>query len=94
VLQFQSAERGSAIGASMQTILLASVSPARPGDLAVGLSLVDSGPMLRNSGTVLRLNFLALAPGSSALTFDRASIRGNMSQPLDAQFHDTRIDVH
>ncbi len=94
VLQFQSAERGPAIGAAMQTILLASVSPARPGDLAVGLSVVDSGPMLHGSGTVLRLNFLALAPGSTALAFDRASIRGNMSEPLEAQFHDTRIDVH
>jgi hypothetical protein len=92
ILQFQFAQRGPALG-SKSAILLASVNPARPGDLAVGLSLVESGSLLQGSGTVLSLQFLALAPGSSPLDFSRSSVRGSMSETLDAQFHGARVDV-
>jgi hypothetical protein len=94
ILEFLSAEEGPAIATGMQPILLASVSPARPGDLAVGLSLVESGGLLQGSGTVIRLQFRAVAPGSSALGFKGASIRGRISEPLDAQFQNAAVDVH
>jgi len=93
VLQFQSAEQGPAIGAGMQPILLASVNPARPGDLAVGLSLIESGGLLHGTGTVIRLQFRALAAGTSPLGFSSASIRGAISEALDAQFHDASVNV-
>jgi hypothetical protein len=93
VLQFQSAEQGPAIAAGMQPILLASVNPARPGDLAVGLSLIESGGLLHGTGTVIRLQFRALAAGTSPLGFSSASIRGAISETLDAQFHDASVNV-
>ena len=94
ILEFVSAAAGPAIASGMQPILLASVSPARPGDLAVGLSLVESGGLLQGSGTVIRLQFRALAAGSSELGFSRASIRGRISEPLEAQFQNAAVDVH
>lgn len=93
ILQFQFAQRGPVVDSTMPAILLASVNPERPGDLAVGLSLVESSRLLQGSGTVLRLQFLALAPGHSPLGFSRASVRGSMSETLDAQFHGAGIDV-
>jgi hypothetical protein len=86
-------EQGPAIAAGMQPILLASVNPARPGDLAVGLSLIESGGLLHGTGTVIRLQFRALAAGTSPLGFSSASIRGAISETLDAQFHDASVNV-
>ena len=93
VLEFQAVEEGPAVGAK-QPILLASVSPARPGDLAVGLSLVETGGLLQGSGTVMRLKFRAIGLGSSPLDFSRATIRGRISEPLDARFQNASVQVH
>ena len=93
VLEFQSVEEGPAVGGAMQPILLASVSPSRPGDLAVGLSLVEAGGLLQGTGTVMKLRFRALAPGTSPLDFSRATIRGRTSEPLDARFQNTAVEV-
>jgi Cohesin domain len=92
ILQFVSAGNGPATG-SLQPVLLASVNPARPGDLAVGLSFIDAGGAFNGSGSLLELRFHALAAGVSSLTFDRASIRGRFSQALEAQFESGSISV-
>jgi Cohesin domain len=93
VLEFLAVEEGPAVGGAMQPILLASVSPARPGDLAVGLSLVETGGLLRGAGTVMRLKFRAIGPGASPLDFSRATIRGRMSEPMDARFQNAAVEV-
>jgi hypothetical protein len=92
ILAFVSAGNGSGI-ASLQPVLLASVNPARPGDLAVGLSFIDAGGAFNGSGTLLELRFRALAAGVSGLTLDRASIRGRFSQTLQAQFENGTVSV-
>ncbi|HET8945719.1 MAG TPA: cohesin domain-containing protein [Candidatus Polarisedimenticolia bacterium] len=93
VLEFQSASQGPGV-ASMQPILLANVNPARPGDLAVGLSLVESSGLLQGSGAVIRLQFRAVAPGVSPLDFSRASVRGRTGEALDARFQNASVEVH
>jgi len=93
ILEFQSASQGSSV-AGLQPILLANVNPTRPGDLAVGLSLVESSGLLQGSGTVIRLQFRALAPGVSALDFSRASVRGRTGEALDARFQNALVEVH
>jgi len=93
ILEFQSASQGSGV-AGLQPILLANVNPARPGDLAVGLSLVESSGLLQGSGAVIRLQFKALAPGVSALDFSRASVRGRTGEALDARFQNALVEVH
>jgi hypothetical protein len=93
ILEFQSASQGSGV-ARLQPILLANVNPTRPGDLAVGLSLVESSGLLQGSGAVIRLQFRALAPGVSALDFSRASVRGRTGEALDARFQNALVEVH
>jgi hypothetical protein len=93
VVEFVSATQGSALSGSLQPVLLASVNPARPGDLAVGLSFIDAGGAFDGSGTILSLQFRALASGVSPLAFDRASVRGPTSQPLQAQFQSASVRV-
>lgn len=92
ILDFVSAGNGAGI-ASLQPVLLASVNPARPGDLAVGLSFIDAGGAFNGSGTLLELRFRALAAGVTGLTLDRASIRGRFSQALQAQFENGSVSV-
>jgi hypothetical protein len=83
VLQFVSAREGSTFrSSSLAPILLAGVSPERPGDLAVGLSLIGSGGLLNASGEILELEFRGLKPGTSNMQFDRASLRGPHGETL------------
>jgi hypothetical protein len=93
VLEFLDSQVGPALAGSHEAILLASVHPNRPGDLAVGLSLVESAGLFAGSGALVHLRFRAVAPGESGLVFDRASLRGATSQPLNARFEETRIKV-
>jgi cohesin domain-containing protein len=94
ILQYLGARTGPALdGRSLQPIFLASVNPARPGDLAVGLSLVRSSGTFSGSGTIILLDFLALASGRSDLLFDRASVRGPTSAPLPAEIVGSAAEV-
>jgi len=93
VLEFVDSQAGAALSESYEPVLLASVSPNRPGDLAVGLSLVDSSGLFSGSGALVQLRFRAVASGESDLDFDRASLRGPTSRPLNALFEKTRIRV-
>jgi hypothetical protein len=92
VLQFVSAANGGALS-GLQPVLLASVNPARPGDLAVGLSFIDAGGAFSGSGTLVELRVHALASGVSSLRFDRASVRGPISQAIEAQFENGSVSV-
>src|SRR5439155_19837889 len=61
VLAYVGAHLGPAFsGGALQPVLLASVNPSRPGDLAVGLSLVDASGSFTGSGAVLVLDFRAI----------------------------------
>jgi hypothetical protein len=94
VLQYVGARAGPALnGRSLQPIFLASVNPTRPGDLAVGLSLVRSSGTFNGSGTILLLDFQALAPGRTDLQFDKASVRGPTSAPVAAEIAGSTIEV-
>ena len=94
VLEYVGARTGPALnGRSLQPIFLASVNPGRPGDLAVGLSLVRSSGTFSGSGAILVIDFRALAPGRSDLHFDRASVRGPTSEPLPAEFVGSTAEV-
>ena len=94
MLQFVSAREGSTFrSSSLAPILLAGVSPERPGDLAVGLSLIGSGGLLNASGEILELEFRGLKPGTSNMQFDRASLRGPHGETLSAQFISTSVTV-
>jgi hypothetical protein len=94
VLEYIDGETGPALGSSLQPVLLASVSPNRPGDLAVGLSLIESAGTFSGSGEVVSLRFRAIAAGDSALQFSRASVRGATSQALSAKFMNSSVTVH
>ena len=85
VLGFESAMVGSALGA-LQPVLLASVNPNRPGDLAVGLSLLEASGSFSGTGDLIVLRFRALASGQSDLAFSRATLRGAASEPVDSRF--------
>ena len=94
VLEFVAAREGSTFrSSSLSPILLAGVSPERPGDLAVGLSLIGSGGLLSASGDILELEFRGLRPGSSSMQFDRASLRGAHGETLSAQFFSASVTV-
>jgi hypothetical protein len=93
ILEFVGSETGPELAGSHEAVLLASVNPNRPGDLAVGLSLVESSGLFTGSGALARLQFRAVAEGESDLEFDRATLRGATSQPLDARFEKSRITV-
>lgn len=94
VLEYVGARTGPALdGRSLQPIFLASVNPSRPGDLAVGLSLVRSSGRFTGSGAIVLIDFLARAPGTSTLVFDRATLRGAASEPLAAQIVGSTAEV-
>jgi hypothetical protein len=85
LLSFVSAQAGPALGA-LQPVLLASVNPNRPGDLAVGLSLIEASGSFTGSGDLLVLRFQAIASGRSDLAFGHATLRGPMSEPVETRF--------
>jgi len=93
ILEFTSSEIGPAVPGSLQPILLASVNPNRPGDLAVGLSFVESSGSYTGGGVVLILHFRSVGSGITALEFDRASLRGPTSQPLETRFQNLTLTV-
>jgi hypothetical protein len=80
--------------AALEPILLASVSPNRPGDVAVGLSLVEMAGVFTGTGDLVTLEFRAVAPGHSGLTFSRATLRGARSEAVEARFADGGVTVH
>lgn len=92
VIEFTGSQAGSAL-ASHDPVLLASVSPNRPGDLAVGLSLIETSGAFTGSGEVVTLLFRALAPGQSNLSFSRATLRGARSESVDVHFSDGFVIV-
>jgi cohesin domain-containing protein len=94
VLQYVGAHEGGLFrSTSLQPVLLASVNPSRPGDLAVGLSMIESSGLLSGSGGILEIEFRALQPGHSELLFDRASIRGATGEPLPVELIASRVTV-
>ena len=93
ILEYTSSEIGPAVPGSLQPILLASVNPNRPGDLAVGLSFVESAGSYTGGGVVLLLHFRSVGAGITALEFDRASLRGPTSQPLETHFQNLTLTV-
>ena len=94
VLQYMGAREGQIfLGSSLQPLLLASVNPNRPWDLAVGLSLIESSGLLNQSGDILLLEFKALGSGRSDLLFERASVRGSEGQVLPTEFIPSTVTV-
>jgi len=94
VLQYVGAQEGNLFtSSSLQPILMASDNPDRPGNLAVGLALVESSGLLNASGTLLVLEFRALGTGESNLTFDRASVRGATSREMPVHLANAAIQV-
>ncbi len=94
VLQYVTAREGALFrSTSLQPVLLASVNPNRPGDLAVGLSMIESSGLLNGSGGILEIEFRALAPGQSELLFDRASVRGPTGAPLPVELLTSSVAV-
>jgi hypothetical protein len=94
VLEYVGAKSGPAlVSSSLQPILLASVNPARPDDLAVGLALVRSSGRFSGSGTVVVLNFRALQAGQSDLMLEKASVRDANSRPLTVQLENSALAV-
>lgn len=94
VLEFSDGATDPSLGSRLQPVLLASVSPNRPGDLAVGLSFIESGGAFMGTGVVVVLHFRAIGSGDSDLEFSRASLRGATSEPLPAVFQNSRVSVH
>jgi hypothetical protein len=92
LLSFVSAQTGPALG-GLQPVLLASVNPNRPGDLAVGLSLIESSGTFSGSGNLIVLRFQAIASGRSDLAFGHATLRGPASEPVETQFNGGSIQV-
>jgi len=94
VLEFLSARVGPAfMGTSLQPILLAGVSPSRPGDLAVGLALVGASGLLDRGGGLVVLEFQARQAGQADLSFDRTSVRGPFSQELPVEVQGAAVEV-
>lgn len=92
IVGYESAQTGPALGA-LQPVLLASVNPNRPGDLAVGLSLIESAGSFSGSGNVIVLTFRALASGRSDLAFGHATLRGATSEAVDTRFNNGSVIV-
>jgi hypothetical protein len=94
ILEYLGAKEGTAFrGSSLQPIMLASVNPNRPGDLAVGLSLVASSGTLHGAGSVVTLEFRAVSPGKTALALDRAALHGPTGEELHAAFLSSAVTV-
>lgn len=94
LLEFLGARTGQAfLSSSLEPLLLASVNPERPGDLAVGLALIGSSRSFTGSGSLVVLDFRAIGRGRSDLTFENSSVRGATSEPLPAEFANTSIQV-
>jgi len=57
------------------------------------LSLMESGGTYTGSGTLLVIQFRGVASGVTALTFDRASLRGATGAAVEAHFFDGSLTV-
>ena len=94
LLEFLGARTGQAfLSSSLEPLLLASVNPERPGDLAVGLALIGNSRSFTGSGSLVVLDFRAVGRGRSDLTFENSSVRGATSEPLTVEFANTSIQV-
>ena len=94
LLEFLGARTGPAfVSSSLEPLLLASVNPERPGDLAVGLALIGTSRSFTGSGSLVVLDFRAVGRGRSDLTFENSSVRGATSEALPVEFANTSIQV-
>ncbi len=94
LFEFLGAHTGSAfLSSSLDPLLLASVNPERPGDLAVGLALIGDSRAFSGSGSLVVLDFRAIGRGQADLTFENSSVRGITSEPLPAEFANTTIQI-
>jgi hypothetical protein len=94
VLEYVGATTGPALReGTHRPILLASVSPQRPDDLAVGLSLVGDSGTFTGSGALILLEFRALQPGTSRLAPERASVLGATGEPLPSRIGGCTVRV-
>ena len=94
LLEFLGAHTGAAFqSSSLEPLLLASVNPERPGDLAVGLALVGNSRSFTGSGSLVVLDFRVIGRGRTDLTFENSSVRGVTSEPLPAEFANATIQV-
>jgi len=94
LLEFLGARTGPAfVSSSLEPLLLASVNPERPGDLAVGLALIGTSRSFTGSGSLVVLDFRAIGRGRSDLTFENSSVRGATSEALPVEFANTSIQV-
>ena len=94
LFEFLGAHTGTAfLSSSLDPLLLASVNPERPGDLAVGLALIGDSRAFSGSGSLVVLDFRAIGRGRTDLTFENSSVRGITSEPLPAEFANTTIQI-
>ena len=94
VLEFLGATTGRALEEGrLQPILLASVNPHRPGDLAVGLALIGGSGTFTGSGPVALLEFRTLRTGRTELALDQASVRGVTGEPLPVRIQGVGVEV-
>lgn len=94
LLEFLGARTGAAFqSSSLEPLLLASVNPERPGDLAVGLALVGNSRSFTGSGSLVVIDFRVIGRGRTDLTFENSSVRGVTSEPLPAEFANTTIQI-
>jgi len=64
------------------------------GRLIIGLSRLGAEKGISGAGDLVFITFTGIAPGTSPLHFDRASVRDPQAQPLPAEFRDGAITVH
>ena len=95
VLEFVSAKPGPVFDdPARRPLLLANVNARRPGDLSVGLALLEQSGTYSGSGSLVTLEFRAIDRGESPLLFERASVRGPTSAPLPARIEGSFVLVN
>jgi hypothetical protein len=94
LLRFVRVLAGDFLSRSGTAPLLLASAAGEGGEVAVGLSLPGTGAGVSGSGTLLVLEFLGLAPGTSPLLFANSSVLNSRRRELPAEFVPATIVVH
>ena len=91
LLEYEQGEIGTLLGKNRDESLFMTGGP--PGELFIALTRLPGTGSVSGSGSLCRLKFRVIAPGSALLAFEDAHLLGTGSSEIDAEFLPAGVDL-
>ena len=93
VLRFDRGEEGPFLGLDGVSTMFVAAQSGAGDSVVVGLSRLGQSPGIDGDGRLCVLYFVAIAPGTSNLRFDRAKVKDSTNRTVRAEFEPAAVTV-